>query len=254
MFEVSPVIVHRVKKTIIDLCHALVSMHTLLWVLVAFLVVDAIALVWLVSREFVYGSLSSINLSCFSHLVILAGVLVALLTLVWNILKQYSEGLLKESQEFFEKSFDVLNVLDENQRPRNDRIRWLTSARLLKVAEQIGAKIKLKSHKLLYEDIKDFWRSKFYDLLDPDGNGFPENYFAENPGDFDCWSSRVRAPLSLSSIAVLYRFCIWPEGRRDPIHDEPKFSEEEIDRMCIFGPKGLGQILRKHRDLQRDEP
>ncbi|MEK6777851.1 MAG: hypothetical protein AABY87_13370, partial [bacterium] len=102
-----------------------------------------------------------------------AGALVALITLVWNIRRQYSEDFLKESQVFLEKSFDTLNVLDDKGWPKNDRMRWLTSARLLRVVEQMGGKINLKSHKLLYEDIKDYWRSKFYDLIEPDGQGFP---------------------------------------------------------------------------------
>lgn len=213
-------------------------LRALFWILIVLLVGDLMALMAFNSLKIMAG----------------AGALVALITLVWNIRRQYSEDFLKESQVFLEKSFDTLNVLDDKGWPKNDRMRWLTSARLLRVVEQMGGKINLKSHKLLYEDIKDYWRSKFYDLIEPDGQGFPETYFAVQPEDLDAYSGRGRAPLNLSSVAVIYRFIRWPEGRSDPIGDEPKFSEKEIDRMCKFGPRGLGDLLRKHRALHRQEP
>ena len=82
-----------------------------------------------------------------------------------NTRRQDSDDLLKESQSFFEKAFETLNVREDQDRPQNDRMHWLTSARLLRVAEQMGSKIDLQSHKFLYEDIRDYWRTRFRDII-----------------------------------------------------------------------------------------
>lgn len=191
----------------------------------------------------------------FTTLAVLFGALVALLVWIWNVRRQYSEDLLKESQSFFDKSFETLNVLDDQGRPENDRIRWLTSARLLKVAEQIGNNIELKSHKILYEEIRNYWRSKFHDLVEPQDDGFPEDYYAEKPEHLSIYNpDQDRRPLDLLSVAVIYRFVRWPKGRLDPLDNEPPFSREEIDRMYNFGPRGLGKLLRKFEEIQHQTP
>jgi hypothetical protein len=199
----------------------------------------------------VFQRIVAVPLSAFSSLGVLAGALIALIVWVWNIRRQYSDDLLKESQSFFEKSFETLNHLDDQGHPENDRMRWLTSARLLRVAERIGSNIELRSHKFLYEEIRDYWRTKFRDLVQPRGDGFPEDYFAEEPEHLLSYSDRDREPLALSSLRVIYRFVRWPEGRSDPLDNEPRFSEEEIHQMSTFGPRGLGNLLRRFHEVQR---
>ncbi len=200
-----------------------------------------------------WKSIIAIPISTLSPLAVLAGALVALLVWIWNIRRQYSEDLLKESQSFFEKAFGTLNVLDDQDRPRNDRMRWLTSARLLKTAEQMGSNIEFWSHRFLYEEIRDYWRTRFRDLVEPRDDGFPEDYYAEEPEHLLAYSDRDREPLALSSLAVIYRFVEWPRGRSDRLDNERPFSEEERHRMCTVGPRGLGNLLRRLREVQHQE-
>ncbi len=65
------------------------------------------------------------------------------------------------------------------------------------------------------------------------------------------YSGRVRDPLSEKSMAVLYRFIRWPAGLADPIGKEPVFTDDEIERMQAFGPRGLGSLMAEVRTLSR---
>ena len=60
----------------------------------------------------------------------------------------------------------------------------------------------------------------------------------------------IRAPLSEKSLAFLYRFVRWPENMSDPLRDEPNFTDEEIERMRSFGPRGLGNLIAEVRRLR----
>jgi hypothetical protein len=222
--------------------------------LVALIAVKAACLLLISGPSGVWRRIVAMPVSAFSTLAVLSGALVALLVWIWNIRRQNSEDLLKESKSFFEKSFETLNVLDDQGRPQNDRMRWLWSARLLKVAEQIGNDIELKSHRSLYEEIRNYWRSKFRDLVEPQDDGFPEEYYAEQPGHLLIYDPyHDRRPLDLASVAVIYRFVQWPKERFDLLDNEPPFSREEIDRMYNFGPCGLGKLLRKVEEIQHQK-
>jgi membrane protein implicated in regulation of membrane protease activity len=205
----------------------------------------------------VWAKFVSVPLSTAGSLAVLVGALVALAVWIWNVLERerdrfdkHNDELLNKSNSFYEKAFETLNVLDETGRPRNERVRWLTSARLLKTAEKIGEKIESESHKQMYEEIVEYWRWKFYDLVQPDGEGFPSSYYAERPEDLRAFSESDREPLSLQSVAAIYRFTHWQEERHDPITNEAPFSEREIQRMLTLGPQGLGQLLNAYNRLE----
>ena len=96
----------------------------------------------------------------------------------------------------------------------------------------------------------------FYDLINPEGAGFPKEYYAEKVEHVVIsYRDADRPPLSEKSLVVLYRFIRWPENTEDPLGGNGGFTEEEIDHMCSFGPKGLGQHCKEVRnfDLKRYE-
>lgn len=127
---------------------------------------------------------------------------------------------------------------------------WLASARFLRAAENLGTQITEESHKLVYREQLEYWRAKLHELIYPGTAGFPAEYYAEKPSHMLTYSRDERPPLSVASLAVLYRFVRWPTGFEDPIKSEPPFSEEEIERMRTFGPRGLGELLAQVRDLK----
>lgn len=210
----------------------------LFWMLLILLVVSFVALVALLITQVIGQPLLTIETTLYPPLVTLAMAWVALVVWLWNVRRQYSEDMFRECQSFFEKSFKTLDVPGNGEPPENDRMRWLTSARLLKTAQKIGTRIELKGHRELYEDIEEYWRSRYYDLVEPHGNGLPEEYFR---GRHDRRYPAGMASLDDRSLAAIFRFT---NLHNEPLKDEPRFSDDEIEHMCKFGPSGLGNYLR----------
>lgn len=175
-------------------------------------------------------------------------VIVAILTLLINLKRSASEEYLKSAIDLLSKAYDVLaSMQDEQGRPLNSRINWLSSARMIKSSENISNFITEESHIRIWIENKEYWRIKFAHLIKSSEDDFPEEYYASKPEYFITWRTKQQEPLSEKSLAVLYRFIEWKGG--DTLDDEKCFSTQEIDRMIHFGPKGLGSLLKKVKDL-----
>lgn len=209
------------------------------WVLLILLIAGMIALVTLITTQVAGRSLLEIDKYYYPPFATLLVALAALVVWIWNVRRQYSEDMFRECQPFFEKSFETLNVLDDAGRPVNSLMQWLTAARLLKQAKTIGAKIEIKSHRDLYRDIEAYWRARYHDLLSH-GERFPETYFSRQPNHSR--DARI-LPLDLTSLAVIFRFAIWPEGQPDPLDGEPRLLENEIRYWRIVGHHGLASYI-----------
>jgi len=190
------------------------------------------------------------NLSDIGPVVIGAGVLVTLATLVLNIRRSESERYLTAAVDLLEQAYAVLAPPEGQTIPRNVRVDWLAAARLVKTSQNISYQIKQSSHRSIYRAHREFWRARLHALIYPSDEGFPEEFFAESPEHFTFWSDADREPLSEASLAVLYRFVL-PEDFENAIKDEPGFSVEEIERMQSFGPKALGRLMAKVRQRQK---
>ncbi|MFU3331546.1 hypothetical protein IPC396_00735 [Pseudomonas aeruginosa] len=181
-----------------------------------------------------------------------AGVLAALLTLTTNQARSASDDFLKNATDLISKAYETLDsTKDEQGRPKNSRLVWLTSARLLCTAREVGSLITVESHKIIWTRQLEYWRGRFRDLIDPDGNDFPSEYYAERPEDMLSTTSEQRQPLAEASLAVLYRFIRWPDGHKDPLKGEKKFTDEEIENMILVGPTGLGHVLKASRKIRQ---
>ena len=180
-----------------------------------------------------------------SPFIVALGVLVALFTLLLNRRREASEDYLETATDLIEKAYAVLNNLDENGRPKNSRISWLTAARLIRKSQEIANLISESSHRGIWREKQEYWRGRFHDLIFPSTEGFPSEYYAEKPEHMWGWSDDDREPLSLKSLVVLHHFIKWPEGIEDPLGDESTFTREEIEEMMSFGPRGLGNLLEK---------
>lgn len=224
-------------------------MASLVWIAALLLLVDLGLLTYVLVCRHVIAA-APVALTEYSPLIVGAGVLVAIITLGFNVRRQSSEDYLESATELLEKAYDLLARTDESGRPKNSRIQWLGAARLLRSAENIGKRISVSSHKAIYREQREYWRARFSDLINPTVEGFPEEYFAESPGTMIAWSDDNRDPLAESSLTVLYRFVRWPKGFADAIKCDPKFTDDEISKMELFGPRGLGKLMRKVRELE----
>ena len=228
----------------------MIIMGRLLWFVVAALAVDVVLLGAILVRRLCVAPTTALLLDL-GPLIIAAGVLVALLTFTFNLRRGRSEDLLKAATELSEKAYQLLAPTAGSDQPPNDRRSWLSAARLIRTAEKLGAPITEDSHRLIYQEKREYWRTRLYELIVPSIDGFPSSFYAEKPEHMIGYSGRVRAPLSEKSLAFLYRFVRWHEGLADPIGEEPNFSDEEVERMRSFGPHGLGNLLAEVRRLQR---
>lgn len=225
-------------------------MTAMLWGATILLVADAsliLSLLLLRMRpSFESGSIAEI-----APLIVLAGVITAVLAFLFNLRRGRSEDVLEAASSFMEKAHQAL--LTEHGVLTDQRHAWLSAARLLATAEKLSEQLAEPSHLTIYREEKEYWRGRLYDLIFPSvPEGLPSTFYAEKPEHMIGWSGRVRDPLAEKSLARLYRFIQWPKERPDPIGSEPEFSDEEIERMRTFGPRGLGTLMYEVRNLDKD--
>jgi hypothetical protein len=222
-------------------------MTTLLWIAVALLTANTVFMLSHVIAR-LRGAPSLPWIPEITPLVVTAGVLVALITMLLNLRRNRSEDVLEAATDLFEKAHESL--VNKDGELLNHRLSWLSAARLIATAERLARELTETSHKSIYQTKRDYWRTRLYDLLHqsmPEGPS--AEFFAEKPEHMIAHSDDVRAPLSEKSIAFLYRFCSWPKNAPDPISDVANFSDEEIQRMQAFGPRSLGRLLEKVRNI-----
>ena len=227
-------------------------MNTILWTAVSLLGIDAILFsVLLIQR--ISGGMAITSISEIAPLIVLGGVLTALVAFLLNLQRSRSEDILTAATDLMEKAPQALVLRDGVL--TNHRHAWLSAARLIATAEKLGSVISESAHKTIYQEKREYWRSTLYDLIFPSPpEGLPSTFYADKPEHFIAYSGRTRDPLSEKSIAYLYRFIRWPEGMPDPIGEESIFTNEEIERMRTFGPRGLGTLMAEVRSLSHKEP
>jgi hypothetical protein len=224
-------------------------MQFLLGALVGLLVVDLLLVAAWTSLRLASDA-ANVSPAEIAPFFVAAGVLLALVSLLLNRRREASKDYLESASDLIEKAYEVLNDRDDAGRPRNSRINWLTAARLLRKSEEIAKRITDRSHVEIWKEKIEYWRGKFHDLIFPSTAGFPSSYYAEKPEHLYGWLDDDQEPLSVKSLAVLYRFVRWPEGHDDPLKNETGFSDEEIHKMAMFGPRGLGELLEKFQELR----
>jgi hypothetical protein len=221
------------------------------WIPFGLLALSATFLLGLIIRD-IFSQ--EVGAALLAPLAVVTGVWVAVFTFIMGQRRSHSADLLEAALVLLERAFTVLVPKHESGRaPANERLTWLSAARLVRTAEKIGSQLTEASHVMIYSETKEYWRTRFRDVLFPSIDGFPSDYYAEKVEHVFCCSMEDRMPLSESSLAVLYRFAKWPDGVVDPIKDEPPFSEQEISHMQLFGPRHLGDFLQSVRDYKVEE-
>lgn len=175
---------------------------------------------------------------------IVLGFLAAALTLTYNVRRHLSEDYFKEAREQLQKAFEILNVYDADGRLSNDRLRWLTAARTLLIAERIGRKIMMSSHKEINIEDRQFWRMKFHGIV----SDFSEDFYAEEAVHMIHHRADVRSPISEASLVIIHEFIDWDESYADPLKRE-LFSDEKLDLLDRHYPN-MVRVLRTVRRLR----
>lgn len=157
-----------------------------------------------------------------------------------------NESYFKHAVSSLERAFATLRPKDASH-PAHDRLAWLSCARLLLAASDVSKQITASSPglKQLYKGEEEHWRHQFYLLLQPGtmgGVGGDASYFTAD-------SSGFHSPIDERSIRVIYDFVRWPEDRKDPIEDVPRYTEDELEQMR-FGMRGIRDYVRSTRHAE----
>jgi len=178
------------------------------------------------------------------------GICVAISKLVSDQRWRESEVYLEQSMDLFDKSFKALVVDESTGYPLSSRTNWLTSARLLLAAQELGKKISQSSHINTYNEYLEFWRFEFRNLLCFSVDGGPEPEYFYEEGFLHAWNDRVRAPIAERTIAIFYRFMEWPNDKEDYLDSHPDFTSEELDNMLKRGAHNIVRYVELSRANQ----
>lgn len=165
-----------------------------------------------------------------------------LLSFTYNIRRHTSEDYFKEAKEQLAKAYDIIHTENPSEITR-DRLKWLTTARILNSSHILSSRIMMKSHKDLYSEEKQYWRIKFRELI----GDFPHDFFDDTYEHFLGSGYADATPISDSSMIVLYRFMRWDDSYKDPLLLDKyiKLSEMEMRDMSVLGPSNLYEYLTK---------
>lgn len=164
--------------------------------------------------------------------------------------KEYSQSAtnLESALSLIERAAHVLVVDGELT---NDRVAWVTCARLITRAEVLSQKVTTETHALIFEAERDFQRHKFRDMLKVGGEELRGAFFCG--GDQGQTIGEVvsgvdhpeggRGWIPTRIINVVYTFMSFPENYEDPLRSSDDFGAKERNRLFQLGHEGLREYL-----------
>lgn len=221
-------------------------------VLAVFTAVILFALIFALGK--VVNSATEIKLADYISALALLSSAVAIAVVVYTHRKAQE---FKSSEAFLNESISIINkaravLADEHGRPTNDRICWVTAARLITRAQDISSRITVPAHRTLFDAEHDYQRHKFGDFLQWNGAPLTAGFFC---GTSDPLQSIGQAAfngphkdngtnwLPVRIVAVVYRFFQYPDGYEDPLDASTNFSNREIDKLWLLNHKGLSDYI-----------
>lgn len=107
--------------------------------------------------------------------------------------------------------------------PVQNRVEWLTTARMILRYKNMRGKIKEPVHKEIVDEHEEYWRHQFYVLLDDCKDEIDREWFEVSP------KKHKGKNISEKSIAVIYEFIKW-KGKDvlDVIDDKKLFASKII--------------------------
>ncbi|MFJ2465224.1 hypothetical protein [Pseudomonas sp. NPDC087615] len=169
--------------------------------------------------------------------------------------KKHSQSSLNLSSalSLLERAAEVIIV---DGKLTNDRVAWVTCARLISRVEGIKHQLATNTHKLIFEAEHDFQRHKFRELLRPDGDDLSGAFFCggtldqsigetvispNHPHDGSHW-------IPVRIIKVVYDFISFPENYEDPLNSSEAYNNNDRTRLGRSGYEGVCDYIafRKH--------
>jgi len=174
-----------------------------------------------------------------SVLIALLSGVVAYFSIIVPRRAQKSQEMRDQAVLSLDRAFQVLaGTTMPGEAPAPDRLSWLTAARLLVQYQRLKSKVLLEEHTLVLDEQEEYWRHRFYLLLQPTARVAP-SYFSGANG---------QSGIHLDSAVVIYRFVRWPEGRTDPI--DGVVGDVSAEEAAFKGFPGLRDFLSQRGKTQ----
>lgn len=167
-----------------------------------------------------------------------------------NYEKEYSQSAtnLESALSLIDRAAQVLLV---DGKVTNDRVAWVTCARLIARADSLSKKITTETHNLIFEAERDLQRHEFRDILKLDGKELSGAFFCggiqgQTIGEVVSSSDHPEggvAWIPTRIINVVYTFMSFPEGYEDPLRTSKDFGVKERNRLFRLGYEGVREYL-----------
>lgn len=203
-----------------------------------------------------------INLGDYIQILILFFIAGTMVAAIWGhiINSEFSRSAayLENSIELINRAFDVLKTKEGVL--TNNRVSWVTAARLITRAKHISSKISVQAHQEIFDAEHDYQRHKFGGFLKYNNKPLPESFFcgAEfaglSIGEAIHHSSQGNGSekwIPTAIISVVYSFFQYPQDYEDPLNSSTGFSKHEIQRLWVFGEKGVCDYVTFRKYFRR---
>jgi hypothetical protein len=138
--------------------------------------------------------------------------------------RKVSETYLQEALSVLEKSYETFVKMGDSP-PANDRLVWLSTARMISRFHELRKKVTELDHVSVIAENEEYIRLKFYILLRENRGSFTRAYFCPSGDQYS------EDNISRKSIAVIFAFTKWREDTPDPL--------DEIDDIELFARGAL---------------
>jgi len=126
--------------------------------------------------------------------------------------RKASEKYLSESVNLLERAYAIFTDSGVNVTPpRNDRLTWLSTARMIVRFKKMRSKIEVSEHLAIADEHVEYWRLQFYSLLRENRANLTLAYFQPSG---DRYAGDM---ISRKSIAIIFHFAKWQEADVDPL-------------------------------------
>ena len=157
-----------------------------------------------------------------------------------------SKIFLDESVVLLNRAYETFTRLGENP-PKNDRLLWLSTARMIVRFQGMRLLISEKDHLVIADENEEYIRLRFYTLLSECKDKFTSNYFLPEGKPYD---GNV---VARKSVAVIFDFSRWQENMTDPldkVDDKELFARGAVPSNFLGIENYLGQYQDYWEEIQ----
>lgn len=160
--------------------------------------------------------------------------------------RKASEKYLQESIRLIERAYAIFTDSGHYaDPPRNDRLTWLSTARMIIRFKKMRSKISVSEHIVIADEQEEYWRLQFYSLLRENRENLNLSYFQPSGDRYGADT------VARKSVAIIFDFAKWKETETDPL-DEIDDKELLANGAIPLDYNGVESFLEQYEEYWRD--